>query len=112
MDNRVLLLLTLSTCVALAQNMGSSMGQRCVCRRIRGKFGSPKQIMDIQILPPSHSCDKLEIVVSLKNGLQYCMNPKAENVEKVIRSIIAMKKKATAPSTTTTSTTSSSSNDE
>ena len=28
--------------------------------------------------------------VSLKNGLQYCMNPKAENVEKVIRSIIAM----------------------
>ncbi|XP_076149153.1 alveolar macrophage chemotactic factor-like [Alosa pseudoharengus] len=109
MDNRVILLLTLCTCMALAQNMDVS--QRCTCRRVREKFVAPKQIMDIQILPPSHSCDKLEIVVSLKNGLQYCLNPKAENVQKIFRSIVEMKKKMT-PAPRASTTTSSSASDE
>ncbi|XP_062380679.1 alveolar macrophage chemotactic factor-like [Sardina pilchardus] len=102
MDNRVILLITLCICMALAQN--NMMSQRCSCRRVRERFGPPKQIMDIQILPPTHSCDRLEIVVSLKNGLQYCLNPKAENVQNIIRSIVEMKKKmTTAPKPTSSS---------
>ncbi|KAL2077256.1 hypothetical protein ACEWY4_026760 [Coilia grayii] len=104
MDTRVVLLLSLSVCLALAQNMGRSMSQRCTCRKIRGRFESPKKILDIQVLPPSTSCDRLEIVVTLKSGLQYCMDPKAENVQRVIQSLIELKKKTTAQRSGSTTT--------
>ncbi|XP_063046755.1 C-X-C motif chemokine 11-1-like [Engraulis encrasicolus] len=98
MDTRVLLLLSLIASLALAQNNHGT--ERCTCRRIRPKLAPPKQILDIQILPPSPSCNKLEIVVTMKNGLQYCMEPKEEILQRVVRSL---EKKNSADQLTTIS---------
>ncbi|KAJ8405499.1 hypothetical protein AAFF_G00319720 [Aldrovandia affinis] len=93
MSTRVLLLLALSVCMAFAQNAvsGGSRGQ-CLCRRVRDRFGPPRAILDIQIYPPSPSCDNMEIVVSLKNGVQYCLNPGMKKVQNMIRNMQAVKK--------------------
>ncbi|XP_063046754.1 alveolar macrophage chemotactic factor-like [Engraulis encrasicolus] len=97
MDTRILLLLSLTVYLALAQKHPT---QRCTCRRIRNKLEKPKQIQDIQILPPSPSCDKLEIVVTIKNGFQYCMDPNSEKLQNIIRAFLEMKNKSAAQLTT------------
>ncbi|KAG5853406.1 hypothetical protein ANANG_G00072960 [Anguilla anguilla] len=82
MITRVLLVIALLGCLAHAQ-YGSS--GKCACRRTRERFGSPKAIQDIQIYPPSHTCDKMEIIVFQKNGMQYCLDPKVKKVQELMR---------------------------
>ncbi|XP_036405024.1 interleukin-8-like [Megalops cyprinoides] len=89
MNTKVLLLLAAVTCVALAQTGRS--GPRCVCRRVRDKFGPARAILDIQIYPPSASCDNMEIVVSLKNGVQYCLDPRMKKVQDLVSNLLSMK---------------------
>ncbi|XP_035267009.1 interleukin-8-like isoform X1 [Anguilla anguilla] len=85
MITRVLLVIALLGCLALAQNRPSG---NCVCRRTREVFGNPKAIQDIQIYPSSHTCDKMEIVVLQKNGIQYCLDPKMKKVQELIRHLL------------------------
>ncbi|XP_064181509.1 C-X-C motif chemokine 9-like isoform X1 [Anguilla rostrata] len=82
MITRVLLVIALLGCLAHAQ-YGSN--GKCVCRRTRERFGNPKAIQDIQIYPPSHTCDKMEIIVFQKNGMQYCLDPKVKKVQELMR---------------------------
>ncbi|XP_018611907.1 interleukin-8-like [Scleropages formosus] len=91
MNTRIFVLLSVLACVALAQHRGMT-SSRCLCRRVRDKFGPPKNILDIQIYPPSNSCDSLEVVVSLKNGLQYCLDPRVQKVQEIIANLQAIKK--------------------
>uniref|UniRef100_A0A673Y6B8 Chemokine interleukin-8-like domain-containing protein n=1 Tax=Salmo trutta TaxID=8032 RepID=A0A673Y6B8_SALTR len=53
-----------------------SVSQRCLCRKVRNSFGAPNTVEDIQIIPPTPSCDS----VSLKNGVQYCLDPSMKKV--------------------------------
>ncbi|XP_064181516.1 C-X-C motif chemokine 9-like isoform X3 [Anguilla rostrata] len=82
MITRVLLVIALLGCLALAQN---DSRRKCVCLRTREEFGSLRAVLDIQIYPPSHSCDKMEVVVFLINGMQYCLDPKVKKVQELIR---------------------------
>ncbi|KAG7465165.1 hypothetical protein MATL_G00173390 [Megalops atlanticus] len=90
MNTKVLLLLAAVTCVALAQT-GRSTGSRCVCRRVRDRFGPARAILDIQIYPPSASCDKMEVVVSLQNGVQYCLDPRMKKVQDLVSNLMNMR---------------------
>ncbi|XP_046881224.1 growth-regulated alpha protein-like [Hypomesus transpacificus] len=84
MTTRVLMLLAMFVCVTLAQRSGS---QRCLCHRTSSRLRTqPTEVEDIQIHPPGNSCDRIEFVVSLKNGLQYCLDPKMKLVQKILRS--------------------------
>ncbi|KAL4631331.1 interleukin-8-like [Arapaima gigas] len=89
--------------MALAQHRGIGRS-RCLCRRVRDKFGQPKHIQDIQIYPPSNSCDDLEVVVSLKNGLQYCLDPRVQKVQDMITNLQNIRKTKQMESTSETST--------
>ncbi|XP_067104391.1 C-X-C motif chemokine 2-like [Osmerus mordax] len=94
MTTRVLMLLAVFVCVAQAQRSGS---QRCLCLKISNKLRSQAtEVEDIQIHPPGNSCDRMEFVVSLKNGLQYCLDPKMKLVQKMLRSFMN-KPKPTSP---------------
>ncbi|KAG9346735.1 hypothetical protein JZ751_007049 [Albula glossodonta] len=85
MSTRVLLLLALSVCMAYASYGGSR--SHCMCRRVRERYGPVKAIQDIQIYPPSATCDNMEIVVSLKNGLQYCLDHRVKKVQELVQSL-------------------------
>ncbi|XP_045572139.1 C-X-C motif chemokine 11-1 [Salmo salar] len=90
MITRILLLLAVTICVTAAQR---SVSQRCLCRKVRDSFGAPNTVEDIQIIPPTPSCDRLEFIVSLKNGVQYCLDPSM----KVQRLLTRLMKKSSPP---------------
>ncbi|XP_023690280.2 interleukin-8-like [Paramormyrops kingsleyae] len=99
MHIRTLLLFSVLVSVALAQIAGFGKS-RCLCRRVRDKSGPPKNILDIQIYPPTPSCDTMEVVVSLKNGLQYCLDPRLQKVQDIIstlKSVRAQLKETSTP---------------
>ncbi|CAB1337069.1 unnamed protein product [Coregonus sp. 'balchen'] len=97
MTTRILLLLAVTVCITVAQR---SVSQRCLCRRVRNSFGAPNSVEDIQIYPPTPSCDRLEFIVSLKNGVQYCLDPSMKKVQKLLTRLM----KKSAPQTVTTPT--------
>ncbi|XP_026186390.1 C-X-C motif chemokine 10-like [Mastacembelus armatus] len=92
---KALLLLAVVVYISTAQLNESK--EQCLCQRMRNNVGNSK-LKDIQIYPATIFCNQVEIVVTANNGLRYCLNPKSNNVIKLLRTII--KKKNT---TTTTS---------
>ncbi|XP_067423061.1 alveolar macrophage chemotactic factor-like [Emydura macquarii macquarii] len=69
-------------------------GGRCSCLQTTDKivFGSAHLKM-IEILPPSASCENVEIIVNLKSGGQICLDPNASQIRNIFRQIIKRKEK-------------------
>ncbi|XP_061092912.1 growth-regulated alpha protein-like [Conger conger] len=88
------LLLVLALIASLASAAPERSRPQCMCFRTRNRFGPTWAIQDMQIYPPSQFCDKMEIVVHLQNGVQYCLNPKAKKVQEIIQKL---QKKDPAP---------------
>ncbi|XP_061092897.1 C-X-C motif chemokine 6-like [Conger conger] len=82
---RLLLVLALIASLASAAPEGSR--GKCTCFRTRSRSGPASAIQEMQIYPPSQFCDKMEIVVLLKNGKQYCLDPKAKKVQEIIQKL-------------------------
>ncbi|XP_039631815.1 C-X-C motif chemokine 11-like [Polypterus senegalus] len=62
---------------------------RCLCIDVSDKLVAPKEIKAIEILPPSSTCDNVEMIVRLKNEKSYCLDPKFK------RLILKLKKRRT-----------------
>ncbi|KAJ8254640.1 hypothetical protein GJAV_G00195340 [Gymnothorax javanicus] len=95
MVTRALFILALIAGVAFA--LPSHSRGNCKCRRTRDRFGPPRAIEDIQIYPASPSCDKMEIVVSLKIGVQYCLDPRVKKVQELVKNLQSRYTETTAP---------------
>ncbi|KAL0974017.1 hypothetical protein UPYG_G00214300 [Umbra pygmaea] len=92
LTHRTFLLLAVAVCITVAQR---PVNQRCLCRRVRDNYlGLTRSVQDIQIYPPTPSCDRLEIIVSFHNGMQYCLNPKRKIVQNLL---IQLTNKPTPP---------------
>ncbi|XP_078145389.1 interleukin-8-like [Centroberyx gerrardi] len=101
---KVLLLLAVMVCISTAQR--PEMGQRCLCRRVRNnRFGAVSDIQDVQIYPKSIFCDKVEIVVTFKNNLQYCLDPRMKKLHSLLSGFL--KKTSLSPTTRPTESSSS-----
>uniref|UniRef100_A0A671RI88 C-X-C motif chemokine 11-like n=1 Tax=Sinocyclocheilus anshuiensis TaxID=1608454 RepID=A0A671RI88_9TELE len=62
----------------------SSKG-RCFCADKGANMVLVKNIEKVEIIPPSPSCRKHEIIVTLKNGAgRKCMNPESKFTQNVI----------------------------
>ncbi|XP_015204934.2 C-X-C motif chemokine 11-6-like [Lepisosteus oculatus] len=83
MSCKVVLLVLLAVCIA-ASAMDVSSSQRCLCIRVRNRLAAVKDTKTIEILPPTSSCEEAEIIVHLKNGIQYCLDP---NFKKLLFSL-------------------------
>ncbi|XP_071254397.1 C-X-C motif chemokine 11-1-like [Salvelinus alpinus] len=94
MNTRILLLLAVTICITVAQR---PVSQRCLCRKVRNSFGAPNTVEDIQIYPPTPSCDRLEIIVSLKNGVQYCLDPSMKKVQRLLNRLMKKSSPPTVP---------------
>ncbi|KAL7375321.1 hypothetical protein ABVT39_015527 [Epinephelus coioides] len=83
---KVFLLLAVIICISTAQ-MDRQSG-RCLCERVRNKIRSMSNIKEVKIYQATIFCDRVEIVVTDKNGFRYCLNPELGAVRKFLASIV------------------------
>uniref|UniRef100_A0A8D2CUL1 C-X-C motif chemokine n=1 Tax=Sciurus vulgaris TaxID=55149 RepID=A0A8D2CUL1_SCIVU len=58
---------------------------RCSCiSTSQGKI-HPKSLKDLKQFAPSPSCEKTEIIATMKNGDKACLNPDSADVEKLVK---------------------------
>ncbi|KAK2911801.1 hypothetical protein QQF64_027650 [Cirrhinus molitorella] len=58
---------------------------RCFCADKGVDVVSPKNIEKLEIIPPSPSCGKQEIIVTLKSTERKCMNPESRFTQYLIK---------------------------
>ncbi|KAI7812997.1 C-X-C motif chemokine 11-6-like [Triplophysa rosa] len=62
---------------------------RCFCAGKGVNMVLPRKIEKVEIIPPSPSCEKQEIVVTVKNGSeQKCLNPESKFTQNYIRKLL------------------------
>ncbi|KAM9850422.1 uncharacterized protein ACBR49_007616 [Aulostomus maculatus] len=80
---KVILLLAAVAFAAHAQTNES--GEHCLCGNVRNYFSSKAGVKDMQIYPATIFCNRVEIVVTGRDGSRYCLNPnKLEKVMPII----------------------------
>ncbi|XP_069778990.1 C-X-C motif chemokine 11-1-like [Narcine bancroftii] len=57
---------------------------RCRCVKVSSQFIHPIRFKHIDIFPQGPYCRKVEIVITLKNEMKVCVNPKTLWVKRVI----------------------------
>ncbi|XP_047422821.1 C-X-C motif chemokine 9 isoform X1 [Sciurus carolinensis] len=58
---------------------------RCSCiSTSQGKI-HPKSLKDLKQFAPSPSCEKTEIIATMKNGDKACLNPDSADVKKLVK---------------------------
>ncbi|KAF7485612.1 C-X-C motif chemokine 9 [Marmota monax] len=58
---------------------------RCSCISTRQGKIHPKALKDIKQFAPSPSCEKTEIIATMKNGNEECLNPDSGYVKKLVK---------------------------
>ncbi|XP_021565513.1 C-X-C motif chemokine 6-like [Carlito syrichta] len=60
---------------------------RCVCLRTTPGI-HPKMVSSVQVIDAGPHCAKVEVVASLKNGREVCLDPEAPLIKKVLQRIL------------------------
>ncbi|KAL0596094.1 C-X-C motif chemokine 6 [Plecturocebus cupreus] len=60
---------------------------RCTCLHVMPRVNA-KMISNLQVFPAGPQCSKVEVIASLKDGTQVCLNPEAPFLKKVIQKIL------------------------
>ncbi|NXI64849.1 IL8 protein, partial [Anseranas semipalmata] len=86
----VLALLLIS--VALSQGrslarMGNEL--RCQCISTHSKFIHPKSIQDVKLTQSGPHCKNVEIIATLKDNREVCLDPTAPWVQLIVKAILA-----------------------
>ncbi|XP_061092927.1 alveolar macrophage chemotactic factor-like [Conger conger] len=81
------LLLVLALIASLASAAPELPWGRCMCFETRSRIGPTWAIHKMEVYHPSIACNKMEIVVHLKNGVQYCLDPEAKKVQEIIQKL-------------------------
>ncbi|KAL6117728.1 uncharacterized protein ACO6RY_15457 [Pungitius sinensis] len=86
---KVFLLLAVMFCISEAQ-LDHTSGNQCLCTNVQKGIqqGTNMKDIQIQIYPKNIFCDKVEIVVSIKNIRRYCLNPELKAVQRLIARMI------------------------
>ncbi|XP_008067257.1 C-X-C motif chemokine 9 [Carlito syrichta] len=58
---------------------------RCSCINTSPGTISTRSLKDLKQFTPSPSCEKTEIIATMKNGDQICLNPDSTNVKKLMK---------------------------
>ncbi|KAI4572284.1 hypothetical protein MJT46_005352 [Ovis ammon polii x Ovis aries] len=58
---------------------------RCSCINTSQGMIHPKSIKDLKQFAPSPTCEKIEIIATVKNGAQVCLNPDLPEVKELIK---------------------------
>ncbi|XP_015272013.1 PREDICTED: interleukin-8-like [Gekko japonicus] len=77
--------LTESEGVSLAW-MGGEL--RCQCIHTHSKFIPPKNIQDVKLTQSGPHCKNVEVIATLKDGREVCLEPTAPWVKMIIKAIL------------------------
>ncbi|KAM4854209.1 C-X-C motif chemokine 9 [Thomomys bottae] len=68
-----------------AQGTPIIRNQRCTCIDTSQDRINPRSLKDLQQFAPSPSCEETEIIATLKNGDQTCLDPKSAYVKRLLK---------------------------
>ncbi|XP_011358828.1 C-X-C motif chemokine 6-like [Pteropus medius] len=60
---------------------------RCVCLTIKPTI-NPKMISNLQVIPAGPQCPKAELIATLKNGKDVCLDPEVPLIKKIIQKLL------------------------
>nr|XP_035933912.1 growth-regulated protein homolog beta-like isoform X3 [Halichoerus grypus] len=60
---------------------------RCQCLQTSQGI-HPKNIQSVKVTPPAPHCAQTEVIATLKNGQEVCLNPEAPMVKKIINKML------------------------
>uniref|UniRef100_K7FPS4 Chemokine interleukin-8-like domain-containing protein n=1 Tax=Pelodiscus sinensis TaxID=13735 RepID=K7FPS4_PELSI len=66
--------------------MGSEL--RCQCISTHSKFIPPRRIQDVKLTQSGPHCQNVEIIATLKDGREVCLEPTAPWVKLIIKAIL------------------------
>uniref|UniRef100_A0A4X1T5A9 C-X-C motif chemokine n=3 Tax=Sus scrofa TaxID=9823 RepID=A0A4X1T5A9_PIG len=82
----LLLLLLVS---AGRRTAGAPVGGELRCQCLQTVQGIHlKNIQNLKVTPPGPHCDQTEVLATLKNGQEACLNPEAPMVKKIINKML------------------------
>nr|AAA49059.1 RSV-induced protein [Gallus gallus] len=67
--------------------MGNEL--RCQCISTHSKFIHPKSIQDVKLTPSGPHCKNVEIIATLKDGREVCLDPTAPWVQLIVKALMA-----------------------
>ncbi|KAG8454225.1 hypothetical protein GDO86_000749 [Hymenochirus boettgeri] len=87
-------------CSTVVESMSLSRVQelRCFCLKTESTPIHPKHIQNIEVIPKGPHCKNVEVIATLSNGKEVCLEPTAPWVKRIIDKILASSK-TPAPST-------------
>ncbi|NXO00552.1 IL8 protein, partial [Rhinopomastus cyanomelas] len=62
---------------------------RCQCIATHSKFIPPKAIQDVKLTQSGPHCQNVEVIATLKDGREVCLEPNAPWVQLIIKAILA-----------------------
>ncbi|XP_017368419.1 C-X-C motif chemokine 5 [Cebus imitator] len=84
----LLLLLTAPGPLASAGPVAAVLRElRCICLHTTQRV-PPKMISNLQVFVPGPQCSIVEVIASMKNGEEVCLDPEAPFLKKVIQKIL------------------------
>ncbi|XP_030421096.1 interleukin-8-like [Gopherus evgoodei] len=66
--------------------MGNEL--RCQCIDLHSKFIPPRNIRDVKLTQSGPHCQNTEIIATLKDGREVCLDPTAQWVKIIIKAIL------------------------
>ncbi|XP_012515310.1 PREDICTED: alveolar macrophage chemotactic factor-like [Propithecus coquereli] len=58
---------------------------RCICLTTTPRGVHPRNIVNLQVMAAGPQCSKVEVVASLKDGNEVCLDPEAPLIKKIIK---------------------------
>ncbi|XP_059821050.1 interleukin-8-like [Hypanus sabinus] len=83
------LLLLYVPSIKAASVLRSGMDLRCQCIKPSSNFIHPKFMKNIEIIPSGPHCENVEIIATLQDAKQICLDPESPWVKKIINKIIS-----------------------
>ncbi|XP_074848147.1 interleukin-8-like [Carettochelys insculpta] len=87
----VVVLALVVLCAAASEGMSlARMGSelRCQCISTYAKFIPPRSIQDVKLTQSGPHCQNVEIIATLKDGRELCLEPTAPWVKIIIQAIL------------------------
>ncbi|NXE98615.1 IL8 protein, partial [Menura novaehollandiae] len=76
-----------STGKALEKTHGT--GSQCQCISTHSKFIPPKTIQDVRLSQRGRHCKNVEIIATLKDGREVCLEPTAHWIRLTVKTLLA-----------------------
>ncbi|XP_065261187.1 growth-regulated alpha protein-like [Emys orbicularis] len=84
----LLLLLLLLACAALCRGAPMAGELRCQCLQTETAMIDPKRIAKVQLIPEGPHCGVPEVIATLRDGREVCLEPTAPWVKMIVTKIL------------------------